>query len=94
MVCVYLSIYLSISISISISIYICNIIGFPWWLSDKESACNAGATRDSGFNLWVRKTPWRRAWQPTPVFLPGESHGQKSLAGYVHGFTKKWTRLK
>ena len=30
----------------------------------------------------VRKTPWRRAWQPTPVFLPGESHGQRSLKGY------------
>ena len=30
----------------------------------------------------VRKIPWRRAWQPTPVFLPGESHGQRSLAGY------------
>ena len=86
MVCVYL--YLSIYL------YICNIIGFPWWLSDKESACNAGATRDSRFNLWVRKTPWRRAWQPTPVFLPGESHGQKSLAGYVQGFTENWTQLK
>ena len=35
-----------------------------------------------GFNLWVRKIPWRRAWQPTSVFLPGESHGQRSLAGY------------
>ena len=34
------------------------------------------------FDLWVRKIPWRRAWQPTPVFLPGESHGQRSLAGY------------
>ena len=35
-----------------------------------------------GFNLWVGKIPWRRAWQSTLVFLPGESHGQKSLAGY------------
>ena len=34
------------------------------------------------FNPWVRKTPWRRAWQPTPLFLPGEFHGQKSLVGY------------
>ena len=33
-------------------------------------------------HLWVRKLPWRRAWQPTPVFLPGESRGQRSLAGY------------
>ena len=31
---------------------------------------------------WVRKIPWRRAWQPTPVFLPGESHGQRSLEGW------------
>ena len=38
--------------------------------------------RRIGFNLWVRKIPWRRAWQPTPVFLPGESHGQRSLVGY------------
>ena len=35
-----------------------------------------------GFNPWVRKIPWRRAWQPTPVFLPGESHEQRSLVGY------------
>ena len=34
------------------------------------------------FNLWVRKILWRRKWQPTPVFLPGKSHGQRSLVGY------------
>ena len=34
------------------------------------------------FNPWVRKIPWRRKWQPTPVFLPGEFHGQRSLVGY------------
>ena len=50
--------------------------------SGKESACpNAGDMR-CGFEPWVGKIPWRRAWQPTPVFLPGESHGQRSLAGY------------
>ena len=32
--------------------------------------------------VWIRKILWRRAWQPTPVFLPGESHGQRSLVGY------------
>ena len=37
--------------------------------------------RRPGFDPWVRKIPWRRAWQPTPVFLPGESHGQRGLAG-------------
>ena len=34
------------------------------------------------FGPWVGKIPWRRAWQPNPVFLPGESHGQRSLAGF------------
>ena len=53
--------------------------GFPGDSDTNESACNAG---NPGFNPWVRKIPWRRKWQPTPVFLPGESHGQRSLAGY------------
>ena len=51
----------------------------PWWLSGKESACQCRRRR---FDLWIRKIPWRRKWQPTPVFLPGKSHEQKSLAGY------------
>ena len=38
--------------------------------------------RRPGFDSWVGKIPWRRKWQPTPVFLPGVSHGQRSLAGY------------
>ena len=45
---------------------------FPGDLDGKESTCNAG------FNAWVWKIPWRREWQPTPVFLPGESHGRRS----------------
>ena len=36
---------------------------------------------DGGFDPWVGKIPWRREWQPTAVFLPGKSHGQRSLAG-------------
>ena len=40
------------------------------------------AKQDPGFDPWVGKIPWRRKWQPTPVFLLGESHGQRSLAGY------------
>ena len=46
---------------------------------------NLPATQETerlGFDLWVRKISWRTAWQPTPVFLPGESHEQRSLAGY------------
>ena len=43
---------------------------------------NVGDARDVGFNPWVGKIPWRRKWEPTPVFLPGEFHGQRSLVGY------------
>ena len=46
------------------------------------------------FNPWVGKTPWRRAWQPTPVFLPGESHKQRNLVGYSPWGPKRGTRLK
>ena len=48
----------------------------------KNLPANAGDTRDLGSILGVGKIPWRRTWQPTPVFLPGESYGQRSLAGY------------
>ena len=51
-------------------------------LSGKESACQCGRHKRYRFDLWVGKMPWSRKWQPTPVFLPGKSHGQKSLAGY------------
>ena len=52
------------------------------------------ATKRHEFNSWDQKIPWRRKWQPTPVFLPGESQGQRSLAGYRHGVPKSWTQLK
>ena len=54
----------------------------PGWHSGKESACQCWRHRRCKFDPWVGKISWRRAWQPTPVFLPGESHGQRSLAGY------------
>ena len=43
---------------------------------------NLPAMRETGFDPWVRKIPWGRAWLLTPVFLPGKPHGQWSLAGY------------
>ena len=43
---------------------------------------NLPAMWDPGFDPWVGKIPWRRAWQPTPAFLPGESHGKMRLADY------------
>ena len=56
--------------------------GLPQWLSGKESTCNAGDAGDVGSIPGWGRSPGRRAWKTTPVFLPGESHGQKSLAGY------------
>ena len=53
--------------------------GLSWWLSSKEPTYQC---RRCGFDSWVRRIPWRRKWQPTLVFLPGESHGRKSLVGY------------
>ena len=47
----------------------------------KNLPANAGNVRDSVFDLWVRKILWRREWQSTPGFLPGESHGQKEPGG-------------
>ena len=46
----------------------------------KNPLSNAGC----GFDLWVRKMPWRRKWQPPPVCLPGKSHEQRSLVGWGH----------
>ena len=54
-------------------------MGLPWWLSGKESACQC---RRWELDLQVRKIFWRRKCLPTPVFLPGESHGQRILVGY------------
>ena len=56
--------------------------GFPSGTSGKEPTCQCRRRKRRGFDLWVRKIPWSREWQPTPVCLPGESHGQRSLAGY------------
>ena len=55
--------------------------GFPGSTSDKGPTCQCRRHKGCGFDPWVGKIPWRRVWQPTPVFLPGESHGQRSLAG-------------
>ena len=53
--------------------------GFPGGSEVKASAWNAG---DPGSIPGSEKIPWRRQWQPTPVLLPGESHGGRSLVGY------------
>ena len=61
-------------------LYICTTsLELPWWLR-WLSACLQ--CRRPGFDPWVGNIPWRRQWQPTPVVLPGKSHGQRSLVGY------------
>ena len=55
--------------------------GFPGGASGKEPICQCRRQERHGFNCFVGKILWRRTWKPTPVFLPGESHGQKSLVG-------------
>ena len=70
-------------ININVNINICYInlkFGLPWWLSGKESACRCRRCR---FEPWIWKSPWKKKWQPTLVFLPGQSHGQGSLADNI-----------
>ena len=57
-------------------------LGFPGGTSGKEHTSQCRRQKRRGFNPWVGKIPWSRAWQPTLVFLPGESHGQRSLVGF------------
>ena len=56
--------------------------GFPGDANGKEPTCQCRRFRRQGFNPCTRKIPWSRARQCTPVFLPGESHRQRSLTGY------------
>ena len=58
------------------------ILGFPDGSAGKESAGNAGNEGKRRFYPCIRKIPWRRTWQPSPVFLPGKSYGQRSLIVY------------
>ena len=58
------------------------INGLPGGTSHKEPTCQCRRCKRPGFGPWVRKIPRRREWKPTPVFLLGESHGQRNLVGY------------
>ena len=65
-------------------------LGFPYGSAGKEPACNVG---DLGLIPGLGRFPWGREWQPTPVFLPGESLGQRSLEAIVHGGAKSGAQL-
>ena len=62
--------------------------------SDKEPTYQRKRLKRCRFDPWVQKLPWRRAWQPSPVFLPGESQGQRIWRATVNRVTKGRTRLK
>ena len=61
---------------------LCICQGFPDGSSGKEPAYQCRRHKKCQFDPWVRKIPWKSVWQPTLVFLPGKSHGQRSLTGY------------
>ena len=72
----------------------------PWNSPDQsagvglEPAYKCRRHKKCGFDPWIRKIPWRRAWQPAPIFLPGESHWNRRLRAAVHGVTESQTRLE
>ena len=68
-------------------------MGFPDCSGGKESACQCRRCRKHGFNPWVGKIPWRKMWQPTRVFFPGESYGERSLEATVCRVAKSQTWL-
>ena len=85
-VCMYVYVYMN-------KVYVYTYKGFPGGASGKKPICQCRKHERLGFDPWVRKIPWRRAWQPASVFLPGESHGQESLVGYIPQDHKE-TQLK
>ena len=72
-----------ISTSLHCLLFLCLVWASQVALVLKNLPANAGDIRDmSSIPGWGEKISWRRKWQPTPVFLPGESHGQRNLVGY------------
>ena len=75
--------YLHLSLNLAFNLdEIIQYVSFPGGASGKEPACQCRRCKRCRFDPWAGKILWRRTWQPTPVFLPGESYGQRSLAGY------------
>ena len=83
-----------VCLCIYIYIYICIYIGFPGGASDKQSTCQCRRHKKLRFKPWVRKISWRRAWQSTPVFLPGNSVDRGDWWATVHRVPKSQMRLE
>ena len=88
-VCVYVYHIFFIHLSVENCFHVLAIVNITVGGSDgKASVYNVG---DMGLIPGSGRFPWRRKWQPTPVLLPGKSHGRRSLVGYtVHGVPKSW----
>ena len=67
---------------------------FPGGTSGKAPACQCRRHKTCGFDPWVRKIPWKKAWQPTPVFLPGKPMDRGAWRSRAHGVAETWTQLK
>ena len=78
----------------SLACFCADTMALPGGASGKEPCYQCWRRKRGGFDPWVGKVPWRRACQPTPVFLPEESHRQSSLEGSVPGAAQSRTRLK
>ena len=68
--------------------------GCPDGAIGKEPACQCRRLKRHGFYPRIRKIPWKRAWQLTPVFLPGKFHDREAWQAIVHRIAKSWTQLK
>ena len=76
--------------NLSLIAHLCLLLGFPGGTSSKEFTFWYRSHKRYVFHSWVRKISWRRKWQPTPVFLPGESHGWRSPTGFSSWGCTEW----
>ena len=81
---------LAVGAETSLSLFLCWSLGLRWWLSRKEPPCQC---RSHGFDSWVGKIPWRRKWQPTPVFFLENPMDRRAWWARVHGVGKSQPRL-
>ena len=81
---------LLLSLARLISVFV--LAGFPWWLRGLRIHLQCKRHGRHGFNPWIRKILWRKQWQPTPVVLPGEFHGKRSLGGFIQSMGSQRVR--
>ena len=73
---------MAINLSQQVALMLCVLICIARWHGDREPACQCRRHKRRRVDPWVGEIAWSRKWQPPPVFLPGEPHGQRNLAGY------------